>query len=150
MAHSTNLTTLRRRRLYIHRQLDRYEPFVERLRENLADCNAAIQAIRPELPLPPRRYQPNPYFARGELPRLALAIMREAGEPLGVREIAVRALASKGITLPDRRAMKLTRLRLHQAFIRFRERGILRTIGSGNAGKQELGGWRTGAGASGR
>lgn len=138
MAHSTDLGTLRRRRLYIHRQLDRYEPLVERLRENLADCNAAIQAIRPELPLPPRRYQPNPYFARGELPRLALAIMREAGDPLGVREIAMRALAIKGVTLPDRHAMKRTRLRLHQAFMRFRERGLTRTTGSGKARRQEL------------
>ena len=64
--------------------------------------------------------------------------MREAREPLGVREIAIRALASKGMRYPDRRAMKLTRLRLHQAFIKFRERGIVRTVGTGKAGKQEL------------
>ena len=57
---------------------------------------AAIQRIAPELNLPPRRYRPNPYFKRGELPRLALDIMREAGEPLATRTIAARALAAKG------------------------------------------------------
>ena len=138
MAHSTNLATLRRRRLYIHRQLDRYEPLVARLRENLAECEAAMRAIRPELFLLPRRYKDNPYFVRGELPRLALQIMREAGEPLGVREIAIRALAVKGIRYPDRHAMKLTRLRLHQAMILSRERGIVRSVGEGKASKQVL------------
>ena len=119
------LASLRRKRIYVHKQLDRLEPAITRLRASLAETEAAIQAIAPELNLPPRRYAPNPYFARGELPRLTLSIMREAGEPLGVREIAVRALATKGMTLPDRRAMKLTRLRLHQAFIKFRERGMV-------------------------
>jgi hypothetical protein len=103
MVHSTNLATLRRRRLYIHRQLDRYEPLVARLRESLAECEAAMQAIDPRLFLPPRRYAANPYFARGELPRLALRIMREAGKPVSVREIALAALASKGVRYPDRR-----------------------------------------------
>ena len=136
--HSTNLGTLRRRRLYIHRQLDRYEPLVERLRANLADCNAAIQAMCPDLGLPPRRYKPNPHFARGELPRLTLAILRDAGRPLSTREIVLRALEHKGVIYPDRRSLKLTRLRVQQAFARFNERGITQNVGSGRAGKREL------------
>ena len=138
MAHSDNLATLRRRWLYVHRQLDYYEPLVERLRANLADCEAAIQAIEPTLFLPPRRYKDNPYFKRGELPRLALSIMREAGEPLGVREIALAALAAKGIRYPDRHAVKLTRKRLSQTMAEWGKRGLVRCVGSGKAGKREL------------
>jgi hypothetical protein len=52
--------------------------------------------LAPELELPPRFRKPNPVFARGELPRLALAILREAGEPLPIAAIAVRALKAKG------------------------------------------------------
>ena len=41
---------------------------------------------------------------------------RTAPGPISVREIAVAALARKGIMLPDRRAMKLTRVRLARMF----------------------------------
>jgi hypothetical protein len=56
------------------------------------DLERAI-TLAPELPLPTRHrtYQPNPYFMRGELPRVALAILREAGEPLPIRVIAAPA-----------------------------------------------------------
>lgn len=141
MAHSTNLTTLRRRRIYIHRQLDRYEPLVARLRENLAECEAAMLAIDPRLFLPPRRYKDNPYFARGELPRLALQIMREAGEPLSVKEIVIRALAVKGIRYPDKHAIKLSRKRLSQVMAGWGKRGVVRAVGEGKAGKRELVGY---------
>ena len=46
---------------------------------------------------------PTRTFARGELPRVALAILREAGEPLPIRVIAARALARKDCSAPTRR-----------------------------------------------
>lgn len=49
------LRNLREKRRYLHRQLDRWEPLVARLRANLAETEAAIQAIAPELAPPPRR-----------------------------------------------------------------------------------------------
>jgi hypothetical protein len=132
------LRNLREKRRYLHRQLDRWEPLLARLRANLAETEAAIQAIAPGLKLPPRRYAPNPYFARGELPRLILQMLREADEPLSVRAIAVRALALKSVTPPDRQAMKLTRKRVQQAFARFAKRGVVRSVGHGREGKREL------------
>jgi hypothetical protein len=113
------LANLRRKRRYIHKQLERWEPLVARLRAFLAETEAAIAAIAPELNLPSRRYAPNPWFARQELPRLVLSILRDAGAPLSTREIAVEALGRKGVRLPDPRALKRTRLRVQQACIRF-------------------------------
>ncbi len=132
------LANLRRKRLYIHKQLDRYEPLIARLKTALIEAETAIQAVAPDLNIPPRRYQPNPYFARGELPRIVLAMLREASEPLSVREIALRALAMKNVPLPDRRAMKRTRLRVQQAMARFGARGIVRTVGEGRVAKRTL------------
>jgi hypothetical protein len=71
------LANLRRKRRYIYKQLDRWEPLVARLKESPAETEAKIATVAPELNLPPRRYQPNPNFARGELPRLVREIMRE-------------------------------------------------------------------------
>src|SRR5277367_1371992 len=100
-----SLGNLRRARIRIHRQLDKLEPMLAAYHFKLAHVEAQIEAMAPELPLPTRHrtYQPNPYFARGELPRVALAILREAGEPLPIRVIAARALARKDCLTPPRR-----------------------------------------------
>lgn len=111
---------------------------VARYREKLDRINADIQAIAPELNLPPRRYKPNPYFARGELPRIALRVLRQASSPIAVRDIAVQALASKGVTLPDRRTMKLTRTRLQQIFTVWTKRGIVGSVGENKGPKRVL------------
>lgn len=134
----SDLTKLRRARSRVHKQIAQLEPMLADYHAKLADIEARIQEIAPELNLPPRRYSPNPHFARGELPRLAMNIMRAASGPLATREIAVRALAVKGIVLPDRRAMKLTRLRLQQTFCSWQAKGWVVRVGVGKAGKRTL------------
>jgi hypothetical protein len=64
--------------------------------------------------MPARTYQRNAMFARNELPRLALGVMRKAGEPLPVAVIVRKMLAAKGVDLPVRRTFKLTKHRLHK------------------------------------
>ena len=134
----SDLTKLRRARARVHHQITLLEPLLAGYQAKLTDLEARIHALAPELNLPPRRYKLNPHFARNELPRLVLAILRGADGPLSTREIAVKALASKGVTLPDRRAMKLTRLRVAQACIRFQERGITMRVGTANRSKRSL------------
>ena len=126
-----------RARARVHRVLERLEPMVAGYREKLAGIEAEIQAIAPELTLPPRRYKPNPHFARGELPRIAMDILREEQGPIAVREIAIKALARKGITLPDRRTMKLTRLRLQQTFSVWAKRRLVVSVGT-NKGRMRV------------
>ncbi len=133
------LLRLRAKRRHIHRQLDRYQPLVARLVASLAETEAAIHVVEPQLFLHPRRFKPNPYgFVRGEVPRLALAMLRNAGRPLAVADIAVRLLAAKGITHPDWRATKRTREQVQQSFARLRRRGVIRNIGDGPRALRQL------------
>jgi hypothetical protein len=125
---SRTFANLRRKRLYIPKQLNRWEPLVARLMASLAETDAAIQAECPDLNLPPRFHKPNRVFAVGELPRLVREIMREADEPIAVRDIAVRALARKGVTLPGPGTMKRTRTRIQQIFADWGP-GKVRTVG---------------------
>lgn len=106
----------------------------------LAHVDAQIQALAPELPLPTRHRtcQTNPYFVRGELPRVALAVLREASEPLPILIIAARALALKDCRTPDRRIFKMTRVRIQQLFGRVERRGITHTGGRGSATRRGL------------
>ena len=132
------ITKLRRARARVHRVLDRLEPLIAGYREKLARLEAEIKAIAPELDLPHRRREPNPDFARSELPRIAMDILRTAAGPMAVREIAAKALARKGLTLPDRRTMKRTRLALQKLFAGWAKRGTMVGVGTGNGRKREL------------
>ena len=138
MMAGSELPNLRRARSRCHMQLKNAEALVAGYQAKLADLEARIQAIAPELQLPARHRSPNPIFGRGELPRLALSILREEGRPLPVSVIVRRLLAAKGVTLPDRRTFKLTKLRLHNVLIALDRRGVTMKVGRGNATRRGL------------
>jgi hypothetical protein len=54
-----------------------------------------------------RRMQPNGFFKRGTVTRLCLTVLREAGEPLTVRQIIDRALVPKGFNPDAEKAAKV-------------------------------------------
>lgn len=68
----SDLTRLRRKRSRVHQALDRLEPMVIDYKAKLVELENATQALAPELHLHPRRYKPNPVFAKEELLQLAL------------------------------------------------------------------------------
>jgi hypothetical protein len=105
------------------------EPLVADYQAKLARVDAKIQELDPQLWMPPRHYRPNPVFARGELPRIAMSIMREEAAPLATITIAMRALAQKGVTQPGPGLRKLIRIRLTQMMGTWEKRGIVRRVG---------------------
>jgi hypothetical protein len=116
----------------VHRVLDRLEPQVEAYRAKLARIEARIHELAPELPLAGRFRKPNPHFARGELTRLALAVLREAGEPMRIRDIAAECLRRKGLYPPGRTLLRQTVNRLHQVFSGLGRRGVTGGWGAGS------------------
>lgn len=132
------LTKLRRARRCVVANLRRLEPLVAGYQAKLARLDAQIQELDPRLPLPPRHYKPNPVFARGELPRLVMAILREAKAPLPVGVIAVRALAMKGVERPGPGPRKLIRVRVSNLFWVWDRRGVTRKVGAGNGTRRGL------------
>ena len=66
------LANLRRARSRCHFTLKQLEMPIESYAFRLAEIEAGIMELAPELELPPRFRQPNPVIARGDRPRLAL------------------------------------------------------------------------------
>ena len=128
-----SLPNLRKAQIRIHRELDKLEPLLESYRAKLAEVEAAIQALDPQLALPTRhrRYRDNPAFKRGELPRVMRDVMRTAGRPLATREVVALVLSRKGITLPTPALWRLVRVRTQQTFANWKARGIVEKVGSG-------------------
>ncbi len=134
----SELSSLRRKRRRICANLAKLEPLVAGYHARLAEIEARMQELDPRLWLPPRRYKANPVFARQELPRLTMAILRAAKEPLAVRDIARKALAAKGVRFPDKRVWRTTRVRLQQYLGQLDKRRITRKVGSGNGTRRML------------
>lgn len=67
-----------------------------------------------------------------------MTVLREAGEPLPIRVIAVRMLAMKGVTLPDPKTRKAVRMRIRIMFAGLDRRGLTVRVGEGRDAKRAL------------
>lgn len=123
MPQNVELANLKRCRIYTHKQIDKLQPRLDKLNANLAEVEARIQEIAPELRLSPRRYKPNPIFARGEFTRMVLEVLRDANGPMSMRAIAIQMLARKGHTMPDRETRERTFYRASTTLSVLRGRG---------------------------
>ena len=129
MPQDPELANLKRIRIYTHKQIDKLQPQLDRLNTRLAEVEARIQEIAPELRLSPRRYKPNPIFARGEFTRMALEVLRDANGPMSMRAIAIQTLVRKGHTMPDRETRERTFYRASTTLSVLHGRGIVEMQG---------------------
>ena len=131
MPQNPELANLKRIRIYTHKQIDKLQPQLDRLTTRLAEVEARIQEIAPELRLSPRRYKPNPIFARGEFTRMVLEVLRDANGPMSMRAIAMRMLAFKGHMIPDRQTRERTFYRASTTLSVLHGRGEVEKLGKG-------------------
>jgi hypothetical protein len=134
----SELTKLRRARSRAHKCLKLAEAQVTAYQAKVADIEARIQAISPELKLPVRYRAPNPHFAKGELTRLVLDILRVEDAALPVGVVAVLALKRKGVMLPGPTLRKDVRRRLRGIFVTLGKRGMTVKVSRGNATRRGL------------
>ena len=124
----SEIANLRRARVRCHKQLKQTEALLTGYQAKLAEIEARIFAIAPEIDLPFRFHKPNPVFARGEMTRLVLTVLREADRPLLMREIAAALMARKGIAALERRLIDHTHKRLSCALAAMHKRGSIRMV----------------------
>ena len=81
----------------------------ERLAQCMRHVEAVLKMIKPGFdtrPIAVRRRKPNPWFKRGTVFRAAIEVMREAGQPLSTQDITLRMLGAKGVSSPNREAVR--------------------------------------------
>lgn len=81
-----------------------------KLTEAMLHVEAVLKMLDPAYdvrPIAVRRRTKNPWFKRGTMFRAVLATMKDAGEPLSAREIAVRMLEAKGVEATTEAAQRL-------------------------------------------
>jgi hypothetical protein len=120
----------------LQRQLDQY-------RADLTHIDGVLRVLAvdldPETIRPKRVYRRNQYFARNELSRLCLGVLRTAaGEPLNTDAIAGRVIGAKGFNATDRVLRATIRDQVGDIVKRLHRRGEVEKIGHGRAMRWKL------------
>ena len=102
MAETHVVTALRAKRAEISGHVHDLERKLARHRASLASINSTIRLYAPELDpdnIPPKRtYRRTRYFAKGELSRRVLSMLRQAGgKPMTTAVITAVIVADKGL-----------------------------------------------------
>jgi hypothetical protein len=95
--------------------------------------------LDPETIKPKRAYRRNRYFARNELSRLCLGVLRTAGdELLSTDDIASRIVAAKGFDAGDAILRTAIREQVGSTVKRLHRAGTIENIGRGRATRWKL------------
>lgn len=120
----------------LQRQLDQH-------RADLTHIDGVLRVlatdIDPETIRPKRAYRRNRYFARNELSRLCLGVLRTAaGELLSTDEIAGRVIATKGFDSGDAILRAAIREQVGSTVKRLHREGTIENIGARRASRWKL------------
>ena len=119
----------------LQRQLDQH-------RADLTHIDGVLRVLAadldPETIRPKRAYRRNRYFARNELSRLCLGVLRTAAEPMSTDEIAGRVIATKGFDAGDTILRAAIRDQIGDIVKRLHRRGEVESIGRGRATRWKL------------
>ena len=97
--------------------------------------------VDPKTIRPKRAYRRNRYFARNELSRLCLGVLRTAsGEPLSTDDIAGRVIAAKGFDAADGILRMAIRDQVGSIVKRLHRESAIENSGAGRASKWKLAG----------
>ncbi len=121
----------------LQRQLDQH-------RADLSHIDGVLRILAsdldPETIRPKRAYRRNRYFARNELSRLCLGVLRVAeGELLSTDDIAGRVIATKGFDATDSMLRTAIRDQVGSIVKRLHRSGEILNVGAGRASKWKLG-----------
>jgi hypothetical protein len=115
----------------------RLEELLDAARVRAAKSEATLHAAAPDLRLAPSRQRGPRRFRKSEIVRATLSALRETQTPIGVREIALRVLASKDIPA-DKAAIEATLYGVRKTVGSLTRRGITRKVGQGKATRHVL------------
>jgi hypothetical protein len=143
MAETHVISALRAKRAEISGYIHDLEKKVKRMRANLAHIDATIRVFAPDInpdSIPPkRRYRRSRYFAKGELSRRCLDMLRvAAGTPIAAPAIAKAAMADKGMNADEDAQLKAVTEMVLLSLGRLRRRGVVTKTGTSRDAKWTL------------
>ena len=123
--------------------IDELQRRLDQHRADLTHIDGALRVLAtdldPETIRPKRIYRRNRYFARNELSRLCLGVLRTAaGELLSTDDIAGRVIAAKGFDAGDAILRASIREQVGSIVKRLHREASIENVGAGRASKWKL------------
>jgi hypothetical protein len=123
--------------------IDELQRRLDQHRADLTHIDGTLRVLAadldPETIRPKRVYRRNRYFARNELSRLCLGVLRTAaGELLSTDEIAGRVITAKGFDSGDAILRTAVREQVGSTVKRLHREGTIENVGAGRASKWKL------------
>jgi hypothetical protein len=123
--------------------IDELQRQLDQRRADLIHIDGVLRVLAtdldPEKIKPKRRYRRNRYFARNELSRLCLGMLRTAaGELLSTDDIAGRVIAAKGFDSGDAILRVAIREQVGSTVKRLHRNAMIENIGAGRASRWKL------------
>jgi hypothetical protein len=128
------LVILRRCRVAVLKSLERLQPCDARDLARLAEIDAEIRSLDPELRPEPGEVA----FTRGELVQSVLKVVRRAKVPLSTAEITLAILAAKGISSPGTELCRRTQHKIRRPIVTLNHRGLIARQGQSRGAKWRL------------
>jgi hypothetical protein len=122
---------------------DKLQQQLDQHRADLTHIDGVLRVLAtdldPETIRPKRAYRRNRYFARNELSRLCLGMLRTAAnEPLSTDDIAGRVIVAKGFDPGDAILRAAIREQVGSTVKRLHRNGAIDNIGAGRATRWKL------------
>jgi hypothetical protein len=142
MADPHVISALREKRAIVSGLIEKLERKLEQHRADLTHIDGVLRLFQPDRDpgeiKPKRSYRRTRYFAKGELSRLVLEALRDAGRPLSADDIAGQVITAKGFDAADSTLRAAIRDQALTALRAFRKRGAGEQIGLGRGARWKL------------
>jgi hypothetical protein len=124
--------------------IDKLQCQLDQHRADLTHIDGVLRVLATDLDpatiRPKRIYRRNRYFARNELSRLCLGVLRTAAcEPLNTNDIAGRVIAAKGFDPGNAILRAAIREQVGSTVMRLHRNRAVENVGAGRASKWKLG-----------
>ena len=143
MADSYVISALREKRALVAGLIEKLERKLEQQRADLTHIDGVLRLFQPDRDpdeiRPKRTYAKRTrYFARNELARLCMDVLRDAGGLNTTDEIATQVIAAKGFEIADSTLRTAIRDQLLTVLRSARKRGTVEQIGLGRSVRWKL------------
>jgi len=135
MKNEHTLSGLMRKRTELSALLEEHDAASRQLRIDIDALDMAIRLFDPDIDLPevkPRPLPPRHAAYKGEVARIVLGSLREAGAPMSIYDLTLHVMADRNMNTADRRLVKTVMKRVGSCCRHYRNKGTIRSNRLGN------------------
>jgi len=125
------ISGLLRKRAELAGMLEHHQAKVRQLMIDLDSVDATIRMFAPDIELneiKPKPLPPRHAAYKGEVARIVLGTLREAGRPCSTQELTMHVMAERGMNTADKRLVKTVNKRVSASLRHHRNKGLLRSL----------------------